>query len=45
MTHATFHTSEGTIELELTPADAPKTVENFTSSRARASTTGSRSTG
>jgi peptidyl-prolyl cis-trans isomerase B (cyclophilin B) len=30
MTHATFHTSEGTIELELTPADAPKTVENFT---------------
>ena len=30
MTHATFHTSEGTIELELAPADAPKTVENFT---------------
>ena len=30
MTHATFHTSEGTIELELTPADSPKTVENFT---------------
>ena len=30
MTHATLHTSKGTIELELTPDDAPKTVENFT---------------
>ncbi len=30
MTKATFHTSEGTIELELFPDDAPKTVENFT---------------
>jgi cyclophilin family peptidyl-prolyl cis-trans isomerase len=30
MTHATLHTSEGPIELELTPDDAPKTVENFT---------------
>jgi cyclophilin family peptidyl-prolyl cis-trans isomerase len=26
---ATLHTSEGTIELELFPGDAPKTVENF----------------
>jgi cyclophilin family peptidyl-prolyl cis-trans isomerase len=26
---ATLHTSEGTIELELYPDDAPKTVENF----------------
>jgi cyclophilin family peptidyl-prolyl cis-trans isomerase len=30
MTHATFHTSEGQIELELVPDDAPKTVANFT---------------
>jgi cyclophilin family peptidyl-prolyl cis-trans isomerase len=26
---ATLHTNEGAIELELYPADAPKTVENF----------------
>jgi cyclophilin family peptidyl-prolyl cis-trans isomerase len=31
MTTATFHTSEGVIEIELYPDDAPKTVENFTS--------------
>jgi cyclophilin family peptidyl-prolyl cis-trans isomerase len=30
MTSATLHTSEGPIELELYPDDAPKTVENFT---------------
>jgi peptidyl-prolyl cis-trans isomerase B (cyclophilin B) len=30
MTTATLHTNEGTIELELAPEDAPKTVENFT---------------
>jgi peptidyl-prolyl cis-trans isomerase B (cyclophilin B) len=30
MTRATFHTSSGRIEIELYPADAPKTVENFT---------------
>ncbi len=30
MTNATFHTSEGTIELELFSKEAPKTVENFT---------------
>src|SRR5262245_11778581 len=30
MTHATLHTSEGPVELELFPGDAPKTVENFT---------------
>ncbi len=30
MTQATFHTSEGVIELELFPEDAPKTVANFT---------------
>jgi cyclophilin family peptidyl-prolyl cis-trans isomerase len=30
MTQATFHTSEGPIEIELFPAEAPKTVENFT---------------
>jgi cyclophilin family peptidyl-prolyl cis-trans isomerase len=30
MTTATMHTSEGQIELELFPDDAPKTVENFT---------------
>ena len=29
MSRATLHTSEGTIELELYPDDAPKTVENF----------------
>jgi cyclophilin family peptidyl-prolyl cis-trans isomerase len=29
MTSATLHTSEGAIELELYPDDAPKTVENF----------------
>ncbi len=30
MTQTTFHTSEGPIELELYPDEAPKTVENFT---------------
>ena len=30
MTQATLHTSEGSIEIELFPEDAPKTVENFT---------------
>jgi cyclophilin family peptidyl-prolyl cis-trans isomerase len=30
MTNATLHTSEGPIELELFPGDAPKTVESFT---------------
>jgi len=30
MTKATLHTSEGSIELELYPGEAPKTVENFT---------------
>jgi cyclophilin family peptidyl-prolyl cis-trans isomerase len=29
MSGATLHTSEGAIELELYPDDAPKTVENF----------------
>jgi cyclophilin family peptidyl-prolyl cis-trans isomerase len=29
MSSATLHTSEGAIELELYPDDAPKTVENF----------------
>ena len=29
MSTATLHTSEGAIELELFPDDAPKTVENF----------------
>jgi cyclophilin family peptidyl-prolyl cis-trans isomerase len=29
-THATLHTSEGAIELELYPGEAPKTVGNFT---------------
>ena len=29
MSKATLHTSEGAIELELYPDDAPKTVENF----------------
>ena len=30
MTQATFHTSEGSIEIELFPSEAPKTVANFT---------------
>src|SRR5687768_17682144 len=30
MTKATLHTSEGPIEIELLPNEAPKTVENFT---------------
>jgi len=30
MTSATLHTSEGPIEVELFPNEAPKTVENFT---------------
>ena len=30
MTQATLHTSEGPIEIELFPEDAPKTVGNFT---------------
>ena len=30
MTQATLHTSEGSIEVELFPDDAPKTVANFT---------------
>ena len=30
MTTATLHTSEGSIEIELFPEDAPKTVANFT---------------
>ena len=30
MTRATLHTSEGPVELELYPGEAPKTVENFT---------------
>ena len=30
MTTTTMHTSEGPIEIELFPEDAPKTVENFT---------------
>jgi cyclophilin family peptidyl-prolyl cis-trans isomerase len=30
MTQATLHTSEGSIELELFPDAAPKTVDNFT---------------
>jgi cyclophilin family peptidyl-prolyl cis-trans isomerase len=30
MSTATLHTSEGDVELELYPDDAPKTVENFT---------------
>jgi cyclophilin family peptidyl-prolyl cis-trans isomerase len=30
MTTATFHTSEGAIEVELYPEDAPRTVDNFT---------------
>ena len=30
MTQATFHTSEGSIEIELFSSEAPKTVANFT---------------
>ncbi len=30
VSRALLHTSEGTVELELFPDDAPKTVENFT---------------
>jgi cyclophilin family peptidyl-prolyl cis-trans isomerase len=30
MSQATLHTSEGDVEVELFPDDAPKTVENFT---------------
>jgi peptidyl-prolyl cis-trans isomerase B (cyclophilin B) len=30
MTHATLHTSEGPVEVQLFPDEAPKTVENFT---------------
>jgi peptidyl-prolyl cis-trans isomerase B (cyclophilin B) len=30
MTTATFHTSEGTVEIELFPEDAPQAVGNFT---------------
>ena len=30
MTQATLHTTEGPIEIELYPGEAPKTVENFT---------------
>jgi cyclophilin family peptidyl-prolyl cis-trans isomerase len=30
MSQATLHTSEGDVELELYPEDAPKTVDNFT---------------
>jgi cyclophilin family peptidyl-prolyl cis-trans isomerase len=30
MTSATLHTSEGTVEIELFPDGAPKTVDNFT---------------
>jgi cyclophilin family peptidyl-prolyl cis-trans isomerase len=29
MTHATLHTSEGAVEVELFPGEAPKTVDNF----------------
>ncbi len=29
MTHATLHTSEGHVEVELFPGEAPKTVDNF----------------
>ena len=44
MSTATMKTTEGDIVLELFDDDAPKTVENFRSSPARASTTGSSST-
>src|ERR687892_1434401 len=30
MSQATLHTSEGDVEVELFPQDAPKTVDNFT---------------
>jgi cyclophilin family peptidyl-prolyl cis-trans isomerase len=30
MTNATLHTSEGPVEVQLFPGEAPKTVENFT---------------
>ena len=30
MTRATLHTSEGPVEVDLFPGEAPKTVENFT---------------
>jgi peptidyl-prolyl cis-trans isomerase B (cyclophilin B) len=30
MTHATLHTSEGPVEIELFPREAPNTVDNFT---------------
>ena len=30
MTSATFHTSEGSVQIELFPEDVPKTVANFT---------------
>jgi cyclophilin family peptidyl-prolyl cis-trans isomerase len=29
MTHATLHTSEGAVDVELFPGEAPKTVDNF----------------
>jgi peptidyl-prolyl cis-trans isomerase B (cyclophilin B) len=35
MANATLHTNRGVIELELYPADAPKTVENFESLAAK----------
>ena len=44
MTHATLHTSEGPVEIELFPGEAPNTVENFTKLVGRGSTTASRST-
>ena len=40
MSTATMQTTEGTITFELFDEDAPKTVENFRSSPATASTTG-----
>ena len=39
MSSATMHTNHGKIEIELFDEDAPKTVENFRSSRRTASTT------
>jgi Peptidyl-prolyl cis-trans isomerase (rotamase) - cyclophilin family len=39
MSAATLHTNHGPIVIELFDDDAPKTVENFASSRATASTT------
>ena len=41
MSAATIHTNHGPIAIELFEDDAPKTVENFTSSPAKASTTAS----